>query len=248
MATALVVSLAVAHFIDSRDIRNGVTMLSAGYTDQPYCAIVPRSNNGAELWACVITASMGGEDSAGEQVYSVTSTDFGKTWSKPLTVEPGTATPGGLPNAYANIIFAPDLGRLYTVYNLNLHNVSMSGRADELGFFYMRYSDDAAASWSSERYLVPYPSTWIDRHNTFHGKTRIMWTVDHFKVLAGGAAAFAFTKIGTYVQNPPEEIFVLSSPNLLSEANAAVRVHGITAPRPSQQRCSSKQASEPRTC
>ena len=224
---------------DPRDIRNGVPMLAAGYTDQPYCAVSPN-----DRWVCVVTASMGGEGSAGEEVYSVTSDDHGASWSAPVVVENGTATPGGLPNAYANIILAPKLnggkGRFYTVFNLNRDNVSMSGRGDELGFFYMRYSDDAGGSWSKDRHLVPYPNTWVDRQNDFKRKTHIMWTVDHVKVLADGStAAFAFTKIGRYVQNPPEEVFFMASPNLLSEPDAAAvrwtllpaaSDHGVRAP------------------
>jgi hypothetical protein len=233
---------------DSRNIRNGNVMMASAYTDQPYCAVNPRSSiSGNEVWSCVITASMGGEGSAGEQVYSVVSEDRGKTWSAPVTVEAGTATPGGLPNAYANIILAdqrhqhafPLSKRLYAVYNLNLHNVTLSGRKDELGFFYMRYSDNDGQSWSTERYLVPYPNTWVDNQNDFNGTTHIMWTVDQIKRMPGGAVAFAFTKIGKYVQNPPEEIFFMHSPNLLSAANAeditwelypAASDHGLKAP------------------
>ena len=237
MLSALI--LATYTWLDPRDIHNGVPMLAAGYTDQPYCAVSPN-----DRWVCVITASMGGEGSAGEQVYSVTSDDRGKTWSAPVVVENGTAVPGGLPNAYANIIVAPKLnggkGRFYTVFNLNLDNVSMSGRDDELGYFYMRYSDDAGGSWSKGRYLVPYPNTWVDRQNDFKGEHHIMWTVDHIKVLADGTtAAFAFTKIGRYVQNPPEEVFFMASHNLLSEPDAAAvkwsllpvgADHGVRAP------------------
>ena len=201
----------------------------ASYTDQPYCAV----NNASivtldEVWTCVITASKDGEGSTGEQVYSVLSEDQGNTWSHPVTVEKGTSFPGGRPNAYANIVLANERSplppRLYTIYNLNRDNVSSpahAGRVDELGFFYMRFSDDDGRSWSDDRFLVPYPNTWIDEQNDFHGKTHIMWTVDHIKRMPSGVVAFAFTKIGRYVQNPPEEIFFMASPNLLSAANAS---------------------------
>lgn len=33
---------------------------------------------------------------------------------------------------------------------------AMIGRTDCQGFFVMRYSDDGAESWSTERILVPY--------------------------------------------------------------------------------------------
>ena len=259
-------------FKDTRNIRNGVAMLTTGYTDQPYCAVNPKSAvSGGEVWTCVITASFGGEGSAGEQVYSVFSDDQGATWSKPLGVENGTTHVGGVPNAYANIVYAPELNRLYvcmwcvlvgvsaclctaftirhgvawivatrttdpytsfivvvrlfvclvvgwladtryTVYNLNLDNITMKSRVDELGYFYMRYSDDDGRSWSADRHLVPYPNTWIDRQNDFHGEHHIMWTVDHFKIMDDGAAAFAFTKIGKHVFVVPPIISIRPSP------------------------------------
>ena len=160
-----------AAYADPRDIRNGHVMLKTGYTDQPYCA-----TPGNGTWSCVITASFGGEGSTGEAVYGVVSEDEGRTWTAPIVVEPGTSHPGGLPNAYANIVYAPKLDRLYTVYNFNRDNITMPGRVDELGFFYMRFSDDHGYHWSGSRYLVPYPNTWIDRQNDFSGKHHIMWT------------------------------------------------------------------------
>ena len=67
-----------------------------------------------------------------------------------------------------------------------------------------------------------------------------MWTVDHIKVLEDGVSiAFAFTKIGHYVQNPPEEVFFMKSSNLLFEKNASAVTwtllpeksdHGLKAP------------------
>merc|ERR1719498_534803 len=65
-----------------------------------------------------------------------------------------------------------------------------------------------------------------------------MWTVDHIKPFGAHGAIFAFTKIGKYVQNPPEEVFFMHSPNLLSEQNVSKVIwellprgdHGIRAP------------------
>ena len=54
---------------------------------------------------------------------------------------------------------------------------------NRLGYFYMRWSDDDGATWSNDREEVPYPNTWVDRQNNFKGKTHIMWTVDHIKVM-----------------------------------------------------------------
>jgi len=209
-------------FLDSRNVFNTRTVLSAGYTDQPYC-----TKSSSSRLSCVVTISNAGEGSFGEHVVSIFSDDFGVTWSGPHTIELPDGVKNGLPNAYAIVVRSlekpkhQDFSRIFAIYNLNSMNISkpiVSGRNDELGFFFVRYSDDGGLTWSQDRWLVPYPDTWIDLHNTFRSSknmtTRIMWTVDHVKI-RNKTAYFAFTKIGTYVQNPPEEIFVISSSDLL---------------------------------
>lgn len=58
---------------------------------------------------------------------------------------------------------------------------------DELGYFYMRWSDNDGLSWSDGREEVPYPNTWVDRQNTFKGKTYVLHVGNcspgHIKVL-----------------------------------------------------------------
>jgi hypothetical protein len=177
-----------------------------------------------------------------DTVVSIHSDDQGQTWSVPSSIE--LAPPLFVPNAYAIIVAAEPASlnttRLYSIYNLNIDNITnVSSRNDELGYFYMKHSDDGGVSWSSARFKVPYPQTWIDRNNVpFHGTTNIMWTVDHVKINAG-IVYFAFTKIGDYVQNPPEEIYVMSSSNLLTAMDPQKikwamlpehQDHGITCP------------------
>ena len=48
-----------------------------------------------------------------------------------------------------------------------------------------------------------------------------MWTVDQLKV-RDGVAYFAFTKIGKYMLGPPEEMWIMASPNILTEPNASL--------------------------
>ena len=199
---------------DPRDITNGIIMLEQIYTDQPYCTQLhwddnmppffslssssfstPSPSPASLRWVCVVTAnnyvSTNGrsEGGYGEHVVSILSKDLGKTWSTPVSIE--LAPPQNVPNAYGIIVATRPLkclnnrSRLYTVYNLNYDNITASGRNDELGYFYMKWSDDGGTTWSSQRKRVPYPSTWIDRHNIpFNGTTNIMWTVDHVKVSA----------------------------------------------------------------
>ena len=215
VSSALVSDDADPPFVDMRNISANPVILTEGYTDQPYCSIIDWKSK--ERFVCVVTISSGGEGSFGEHCVSVYSDDGGVTWSSPKSIELPDGTSTGVPNAYATIV-ATKRPRLYTIYNYNAHNVTMSGRNDELGFFYMKWSDDAGETWSSDRILVPYPQTWIDRNNNpFKGKVNIMWTVDQIKTSKDdGAVYFAFTKIGAYVQNPPEEIFVMKSENLLT--------------------------------
>lgn len=73
---------------------------------------------------------------------------------------------------------------------------------------------------------MPYRLTAIDNDNTWgDGNTtpvQIMWNVDLVKTMTDGKTAIVgFTKIGTYVQNAPQELFFLTSPNLFSEPNAS---------------------------
>ena len=61
-----------------------------------------------------------------------------------------------------------------------------------------------------------------DLHNSWKGKVKIMWGVDQVKTIDGtDSVAFGFTKIGTYVQNAPQELWFLRSDNLLTEKNAS---------------------------
>ena len=108
---------------------------------------------------------------------------------------------GNVTNSNAAVTITPS-GRLYAVYSMNLDHTAAPAcrqdcadrccqschhtpqrelgngcRTDLLGHFVMRYSDDMGASWSSRRYEVPYPLTWIDRQNVFNGSVRMMWTV-----------------------------------------------------------------------
>ena len=197
-------------------------------------------------WTCVITInnyvgkdghSEGGD---GEHVVSIYSDDYGQTWSNYTLIE--LAPPVNVPNAYAVIVASNPLShlqrqhqkkqakkqatiitntRLYAVYNLNFNNITVGlNRNDLLGYFYMKSSDDGGVTWSNTRYKVPYPKTWIDINNKpFNGTSNMMWSVDHVKKRRDGTILFAFTKIGDFIQNPPEEVFVMASTNLLNAAD-----------------------------
>ena len=87
-----------------------------------------------------------------------------------------------------------------------------------MGKFVMRFTDDRGETWSAEQYLVPYRLTSIDYKNEWHGNVTIMWTVDSVKQ-RDGVVYFGFTKIGEYLLGPPEEMWLMASPNLLSASD-----------------------------
>eukprot|EP00117_Sycon_ciliatum_P044387 scpid29482/ scgid0848/ len=164
--------------------------------------------NGAGIprWVCVVTADKYHEGGNGEQIVSLYSDDYGKTWSQPVELEPNIT----LANAYATIAIT-SYGRIYAMYNYNADNVThlpdgkSLPRQDTLGHFVMKYSDDRGATWSKARYEIPYRLTSIDTSNSFSGKVKIMWSVDQAKLDAHDTLYYSFTKIGVYPQNPPEE-------------------------------------------
>eukprot|EP00947_MAST-08B_sp_MAST-8B-sp1_P002132 g2132.t1 len=199
--------------------------------DQPYC-VTGTLGGRPNSWACLVTATKNTEGGAGEGVFALVSSDGGATWGeRPVPLEPEASSANAtraLANSYATVVASPGGERIFAMYTMNVHNVTAlpSGaplrRSDELGEFVMKWSDDGGRSWSAERVVVPYRETGLDRNNSFAGKVKQMWCVDQTKVV-GGTTYVAFTKIGSYIQNPPEEVFILSSPNLLTDgvANAS---------------------------
>ena len=219
--------------LDPRWIPNGAPIHSGGYLCQPYCAVLP---SGA--WSCVMTRIHDGvwaEGSPGEHMVSMRTSDHGQTWSDFVAIEPYSNVSTGQVSAYGSVLARGDGSRVFALWIQNVHNVShlpgqppSSGfRADMLGEFVWKFSDDGGATWSPRHYRIPVPSGYIESVNSFSkakggdGTTQVMWQVDHVKTLqvrdGTTTALFAFTKIGTYAVAPPEEIFVLASPNLLTE-------------------------------
>lgn len=189
--------------------------------DQPYCTILETGR-----WICTVTANNETEGHPGEHVTVFFSDDRGATWQPEVTVEPSPIN-RELANAYSMIVASnpgvlPNNGqRVYVIYNMNVDNVTTFpdgtpvARVDMMGKFEMRFSDDNGATWSEQRYNVPYRLTPTDYENDWKGNTTIMWTVDQIKI-RDGVAYFAFTKIGHYILGPPEEMWVMRSTNILN--------------------------------
>lgn len=215
--------------LDPRYILNGAVLHTGGYTCQPTCAVMPD-----ETWTCVMTyiADNWAEGSPGEHMVSMRSRDHGATWSELVAIEAYSNTSTKHVSAYGSVVARRDGSRVFALWVENVNDVqalpgsppSSRFRADMLGEFVWKFSEDGGATWSAEHYRIPVPFNYIESVNSWSaakggdGKTQVMWQVDHVKQLSDGTALFAFTKIGTYAVAPPEEIFIMASRNLLSEA------------------------------
>jgi len=178
---------------DPRHISNGWNIPSEGYADQPY---IVKTDDGA--WLCVMTTGVGKEGQGGQHVVSMRSTDQGRTWEKPVDIEPAN----GPEASYAVLLKVP-YGRIYAFYNHNTDNVrevkqedgKMQKRVDSLGHYVFKYSDDHGRSWSAKRYDVPIREFECDRNNTYGGKLRFFWNVGRPLIL-GDAAVMVMHKVG----------------------------------------------------
>jgi hypothetical protein len=133
-----------------RNITTGWTIPDEDYADQPY---IVKADDGA--WVCVITTSDGHEDATSQHIVATRSTDFGRTWSPLIAIEPK----GPPESSYVTMLKTPS-GRLYVFYNYNKDNLravkrvdgAMEKRVDTLGTFVFKFSDDHGKTWSKDRY------------------------------------------------------------------------------------------------
>ncbi len=209
-------ALAVAASVSGADPRNvatGSLIYEHGYCDQPYVVVL---DGGA--WLCVFTTSGGKEGSQSQYIAATRSTDLGKTWSEPVPIEP----PGG-PEASWAMPLLTGFGRVYVFYSYNGDMVralpdGKPARADMLGWYCAKYSDDGGATWSG-RIRLPMRTTACDLTNDWAGQVQIFWGIGK-PVVQGEAAIFAFTKVGKYMLDHGEGWFFRSD-NVLRERDAS---------------------------
>ncbi len=199
--------------VDLRNIRTGSEIPDEGYCDQPYVAITKDGN-----WLCTLTTGAGKEGDRGQHIISTISTDRGKTWSGPVDIEPASG-----PEASWVIPLVTPAGRVYVFYTYNGDKVQTLGeksiRADTLGWYAYKYSDDHGRSWSGERYRIPLPKTEFDFGNEWGGENQLFWGIGK-PLVEGQTAYFAFSKIGNLAFETTEGR-VFRSDNVLSEPDPA---------------------------
>jgi len=203
---------------DPRHIANGWPIPSEGYADQPYLV---KTADGA--WLCVVTTGKGVEGAGGQHVISMRSTDRGRTWSKPVDVEPADG-----PEASYAVLLKTPAGRIYCFYNHNTDRVrevkredrGVYQRVDSLGHYAFKFSDDHGRTWSQQRYDVPVREFACDRNNVYGGKLRFFWNVGR-PLAVGGAAICVLHKVGAMGEGffAQSEGAFLRSENILSESD-----------------------------
>lgn len=203
---------------DWRNIRSGVTIFEHGYCDQPYTLVLEDGR-----WFCTFTTGEGHEGDSRQFIAATTSRDQGRTWSEIVKIEePGLEASWAMP-------FLTPYGRIYVFYDYNgdgvghgkpeyrLKDGSTRFKADMLGWYCFKYSDDGGRTWS-KRYRLPVRVTEVDRRNTFEGKVQIMWGIGK-PIVQDGSMYFAFTKIRDYELCNSEGWFFRSG-NILTEKDA----------------------------
>jgi len=199
---------------DWRNLEAGHPIPDEGYCDQPYVVI---TRDGA--WLCTLTTGKGHEGQGGQHFVSTISKDRGKTWGPLVDIEPADG-----PEASYGVPLIVPSGRVYAFYTYNGDRVrTLPGstreiRADMLGWYCYKYSDDSGNTWS-ERRRIPVRSTACDHANQWQGEVRIFWGIDKPKISDSGAR-FAFTKLGKYMLDNGEG-WMMHSDNILAEPDVS---------------------------
>ena len=224
LTVLLLAPLAVLHaaapISDSRQISNGWNIPGEGYADQPY---IVKTGDGA--WLCAITTGTGHEGASGQHIVSMRSTDRGRSWEKPMDIEPADG-----PEASYVVLLKTPYGRIYALYNHNTDNVrevkredkGVYTRVDSLGHYVFKYSDDHGRTWSAQRHEIPVREFECDRSNIYGGNLRFFWNVGRPLIL-GDAAIMVLHKVGAMGEGffSQSEGAFLKSTNILTERNPA---------------------------
>ncbi len=193
---------------DPRNIRTGYAIPDQGYCDQPY-VVVTREGG----WLCTLTTGPGKEGDRGQHVVATSSSDCGQTWSELVDIEPSSG-----PEASWAVPLVTPFGRIYAFYTYNGEDLHVLDgkpiRADTLGWYAYRFSDDSGRTWS-DRYRLPLRVTAADRGNNWQGKVQLFWGIDKPNMV-GDDVVFGFTKLGRYMLEQGEG-WLFRSDNVVSE-------------------------------
>ena len=178
---------------DPRHLSNGWIIPDEHYADQPY---IVKTGDGA--WLCAITTGSGNEGAGGQHVVSMRSTDCGRTWEKPVDIEPASG-----PEASYAVLLKTPYGRIYAFYNHNTdrvpevkrEDVGVYKRVDSLGHYVFKYTDNHGQTWSERRFEIPVRAFDCDLKNTYKGELKFFWNVGK-PLIRGNDAILVIHKVG----------------------------------------------------
>jgi len=209
----LLVAGLMAEAQDWRNIKNGSTLPSKNYADQPFVIV---HNDGS--WLVLLTTGPGKEGAAGQHIVSSISKDQGQSWTPLSAIEP--SLPKQRSEASWVVPFhVPSLGekkkgRVYAFYTYNGDHIDV-GRSDVIGRYAFKYTDDGGNTWSTTRYRVPVPKTEIDIHNDLKDAHMRSWGIAK-PFIKDGTVYICYTKIRKHLVKGGEA-WVFSSSNFFAE-------------------------------
>lgn len=202
---------AKAQHDDWRNAKNGISIYTHGYCDQPYVVVLDSGK-----WLCVFTTNAGHEGSKGQHIVACVSEDQGQRWSDTVRIEDPhrESASWGMP-------YLTDFGRVYVFYTYNgdqIHDLQEQKniREDMLGWYCFRYSDDEGRTWS-DRHRIPVPNRPVDLNNQWKGEVQIFWGIGKPIDFEGGML-LSFTKIGQYMLEYSEG-WLLNCSNIHDQKN-----------------------------
>lgn len=154
-------------------------------------------------WVTIITTGPGAEAEDGQHLIVTISSDQGKTWSRPIDLEPG----GHAPSASWALPYVTAFGRIYAFYNYNGDRITtLDGKLlrnnSELGWFCFKFSDDHGRTWS-DRHRLPMRHTAVDYFNPWDGEVQLFWGVSK-PITVRNSMYFSFTKMAIHPQEMGE--------------------------------------------
>ncbi len=189
MTVTLTISRSNGQQSDWRNIDNAISEIpDENYSDQPY--VVTAANGD---WVCVLTTGPGKESQDGQHIIAVTSSDKGRTWSKPVDIEPSREAP--LMASWVTP-YITTYGRIYVFYNYNGDKVATKPHSSMLGWYCFRYSDDNGRTWS-DRYRLPMRKIPTDYNNIWNGDVQLFWGISK-PITVGTSMYLTFSRFGQY--------------------------------------------------
>ena len=205
---------------DSRDLKSGTIISDRnGYYDSQNIVAVEVADQQHPTLSVVLHHSENREGGPGLRLFGSRSFDQGRNWTPLAAIEPDPERQSH--DGYQLVQRRPGRpDRIFVFYGCNFgaHPAGKTLSRTDMQLdegYYFRFSDDAGASWSHQRGVVPVRRTRIDRANPWEGRTMGMFLCDKPSII-DGAVYMAFQKTPDGAgETAHSEVFFLCSKDFL---------------------------------